>query len=165
MYNSPWAHHYYRRGWIRGGGHRLVWFLLGAGAATWYLHHRDRRGPWGHHDHSYRWRRLRGEDEPLPVENGSLPPSGGAAYDWKEEIDRVKQIGHQASVKVAEMGDAGLESALSAVATLRLKLREAEERARVAQEQARATPPPTAPADQSYSTQNTTRRDSTNWPS
>ena len=98
MHNSPWAHYYHRGGWYRRGGSRFIWFIVGAGAATWYLH---RRGSCHHHDDSYRWRRVRGEDESLPVEYGGSAPSHATPYDWRPEMDRVKQLGRQASNKVS----------------------------------------------------------------
>ncbi|KAF8338734.1 uncharacterized protein EI90DRAFT_2405375 [Cantharellus anzutake] len=164
-----WAHHYYRGSWFRHGCHRLFWFALGAGAVTWYFSRKELgHGCCGPREEHHRWRRLREREEHtkgLPAGNDESRSSQG---NWHEEIERVKRLSHQASNKVAEVTDASLDSVLSAVAALKLKLREAEEKARIMQDQARANPPPSnnIHVDQTPTSSNIpTRHDTSSWPS
>jgi hypothetical protein len=65
---SGWHHHHHR------GGRRVVWFALGAVAATWYHHAKERRdvqGGWGctwRHRRELEALRAAGTGEPAPAE-------------------------------------------------------------------------------------------------
>ncbi|KAF5362440.1 hypothetical protein D9756_002417 [Leucocoprinus leucothites] len=139
----PHYPHYWRR-----GPSRLLWFIVGAGAATWWHKHHEM------HKHEWTWghcRRAAIQNPPpntppstdgsdantsdssfslknLPRSINNIPPAGWSwaerqeAEKYKEQQDHLADLRKQATDAMSDMTEATLESILSGAEALRAKL-------------------------------------------
>ncbi|KIJ65690.1 hypothetical protein HYDPIDRAFT_187395 [Hydnomerulius pinastri MD-312] len=137
-------HHVY----LHRGPSRIFWFILGAGAATWWHYSRSMR----EHRAQYfpcvmQQRRLEGQngdtsgysprpsDPPAPQEGGrwvwkaSWGPDqdgtvGWKQREWDEDKERLKNMQKRAGDAVVDMSESTLDSIVSAAESLKAKLAE-----------------------------------------
>ncbi|KAF9453618.1 hypothetical protein P691DRAFT_719478 [Macrolepiota fuliginosa MF-IS2] len=139
------------------GPSRIVWFLIGAGTATWWIKHRDVHhfSQWGH------CRRLAIENatananmsttaqpangspessfsfKDIPRTINNIPPAA-ASWNWgwgerkeaqkyQEEQDNLAELRRQATDAMTEMTEATLDSILAGAEALKVKLAESRE--------------------------------------
>ncbi|KAK0457690.1 uncharacterized protein EV420DRAFT_473502 [Desarmillaria tabescens] len=145
MYPYPSYHYFYR--WHRRPS-RLLWFVLGAGAATLFMKHREAarvngKFYWGHcqrHSVNYgpvppqsriaQWREETENWKPTPppavpvgnsVYEGNYS-SGWREQEWDAEKEKMKAFGKQAQDAMTDMSEATLDSLLATVTALKQKL-------------------------------------------
>ncbi|KAI6023587.1 hypothetical protein BKA83DRAFT_4261594 [Pisolithus microcarpus] len=132
---------------------RILWFLIGAGAATWWHHSRAMRD-----HHSPYWpclmqqqRRAALQDQPPITSTGSEPgpyqerdarwgwrphgpPPSGAVMagwnhqEWEENKERLRNMQKRVGEAMVDMSESTLDSIVSTAETLKARL--AEHRAR-----------------------------------
>ncbi|KAF7308637.1 hypothetical protein HMN09_00713000 [Mycena chlorophos] len=126
----------YRHHWHTGPS-RLVWFVLGAASATWWIHRKQ------HHAASNEQHFGRCIRQPIPPLQNDPPapapappapnpmpwgyPEAHRARQFDEEIAKVKEIGKQAEDVMAKLSEDALDSALSTMEALKRKLAEHRE--------------------------------------
>ncbi|KAG5647831.1 hypothetical protein DXG03_007755 [Asterophora parasitica] len=128
---GPGAHHWH---WHHGP-RRLVWFALGAFAATWWIKHKEERRAWTSHC-------IRAPVQPpvLTSSNADADPWSARGVtnaingipqevsqhmnDWSDERQRMAEISASAGDKLAELSEATLDTVLTTVEVLKAKLAE-----------------------------------------
>ncbi|KAG7091546.1 hypothetical protein E1B28_010575 [Marasmius oreades] len=93
---------------------RFFWFLLGAGAATWWSRHHQ-----GHCDGFNHRRRL--ESSPAPTAQPSIGANAGADQ-WEVDRARFREVSRQVGDTVTDMSEASLEMLLTTVQAMKEKL-------------------------------------------
>ncbi|KAL0566315.1 hypothetical protein V5O48_015699 [Marasmius crinis-equi] len=89
---------------------RIFWFILGAGAATWWskhhqMHYTNSRGFYHHH-----------------IEAPPSQPSGVANPQREADRERMRDVTRQAGNTVTDMSEASLDMLLTTVESLKEKL-------------------------------------------
>ncbi|KAI6094325.1 hypothetical protein F5141DRAFT_267868 [Pisolithus sp. B1] len=127
---------------------RVLWFLIGAGVATWWHHSRaarDHHSPyWPCQMQQHRWAALRDQprsssSEPGPYERDarwgwrhSPPPSSAMAgwnqQEWEENKERLSNMQKRINEAMVDMSESTLESIVSTAEALKARL--AQNRAR-----------------------------------
>lgn len=126
-----------RRAW--GLGHRLIWFGLGAFAASWWHKHHYANGQLcGRRPQFVKEREERDHTQsapatyspaarsPAPV-GSAYPPVQAETESWgvdKFDRDRLRELGGQATDALADASESMLDSAFSTLEILRNRLRE-----------------------------------------
>ncbi|KAF9063324.1 hypothetical protein BDP27DRAFT_1335335 [Rhodocollybia butyracea] len=126
----------------------LLWFFVGAGAATMYAKRHSQEGShWGmnHRCHSHN---SPGPSQPLPSspsDNSTAPkeqpyftpwnkptaplstqdnsiPQGSSSDPWASEKERIKEIGTQVGVNVLEFSESTLDTLLSSIESMKARV-------------------------------------------
>ncbi|EMD38851.1 hypothetical protein CERSUDRAFT_112577 [Gelatoporia subvermispora B] len=119
-------------------GSRILWFVFGAGAATWFFKHRDAEYHFkvAHHcsrhqipQHAYPAPPPVPQPPMIPsVEQQTEAPSKPAlpmpTEKWDEDKERAAAFSKQASDRFSEMSEATLDAVLNTVQSLKAKLAE-----------------------------------------
>ncbi|GLB41884.1 hypothetical protein LshimejAT787_1004840 [Lyophyllum shimeji] len=139
--------------WHRGPS-RLIWFFIGAAAATFWHKHKEAKHGVGWHPHC-----LRAPIQP-PVLSSSANPDRRSMHgvskainnippaelsnstEWNEEKQRMAELSRSAGDKLAELSEATLDTVLTTVEVLKAKLAEHRaERDKQLQDERRKNPP------------------------
>lgn len=112
--SHPWASNHYYNHWRwqpRRGPTRLIWFGLGAGAATLWIRNKNHcheegtrsYNPWV--DARYRYERAVAPPvaPSAAVDAPSPAPAPAPARHWDDEIDRARQFRQQATTTVSRL--------------------------------------------------------------
>ncbi|KAF5383523.1 hypothetical protein D9615_003590 [Tricholomella constricta] len=128
---GPGAHYWH---WHRGP-RRLIWFIIGAAAATWWIKHKEERQGWKSHC-------IRAPIQPPVLSSNAdadpwstrgvtkainnLPPAEMSRHtnDWNDEKQHMAEISQSAGDKLAELSEATLDTVLMTVEVLKAKLAE-----------------------------------------
>ncbi|KAF7309699.1 hypothetical protein MIND_00341600 [Mycena indigotica] len=129
------------------GPSRLLWFVIGAASATWWIHRKEHANPSNQHHFG---RCIRPPVPPLAVEpqpnrdtlppmqnpaNRSPPwgyPEAHRARQFDEEKAKLQAIGRQAEDVMTKLSEDALDSVMTTMEALKRKLAEhREERLRV----------------------------------
>jgi len=132
---NPYHHaphfHYFRR-----GPSRLIWFVLGGVAASWWIKHKEMRTHERYMGYCHRKPVYPAPPASTLDENtanqsvntsarpGATMPVVWGNKEWEEEKDRMWAMGRQAGDTMSELSEAALDNILSAVETLKSKLTE-----------------------------------------
>jgi len=115
--------HPYRHIFLHRAPSRIFWFLIGAGAATWWHHSSALR------DH-------RAQYFPCimnpPRSTSDVPPRqapSGSTWDnhqrdWEQDRERLKQLQKRAGETVADLSESTLDSIVAGAESLKAKLAE-----------------------------------------
>ncbi|KAJ7634121.1 hypothetical protein DFH06DRAFT_678938 [Mycena polygramma] len=137
------------------GPRRTVWFLIGAASATFWSHHKEahRQTHERYFGHCFRppvpahrpadpqpeeWRP---RDIPSAINNippSSLPwgyPESHRDRQWEEEKQKIQAMGRQAEDVMAKLSEATLDSIMSSMEALKVKLAEHRAQREAAQQQ------------------------------
>jgi len=123
--------------YFRRGPSRIVWFILGGAAASWWIKHKEMRT----HERymGYCHRKPVYPAPPASTSDGSAAnqdvnanaqpgsttmPVVWGNKEWEDEKDRMWAVGRQAGDTMSELSEAALDNILSAVETLKSKLTE-----------------------------------------
>ncbi|KAH9839872.1 uncharacterized protein C8Q71DRAFT_892487 [Rhodofomes roseus] len=138
--HNPWAGHPYPAEYWRSfrhhrrGGPRILWFLIGAGTATWWFK--------SHQAHEWKTRhcwRDRIPQDAYPMPSGAPPAAYNASQAEEQKREYGKRWGWSWSSKdghkswqspppaqeISELSEATLDSVLATVQSLKVKLAEA----------------------------------------
>ncbi|KAF9257925.1 hypothetical protein L218DRAFT_1080691 [Marasmius fiardii PR-910] len=91
----------------------FFWFILGAGTATWWSHHRQ------HCDGPYRRRRL---PEAGPTQSQAPVTTYAGTAQWEADRARFMEVSRQVGDTVTDMSEASLDMLLTTVQAMKERL-------------------------------------------